>query len=810
MENLLMDLRYALRMIVKHPGVAAVAIISMALAIGANTAIFSMVNAALLRPLPVEQPGQLLRMFMTYTSGLEYGAFSHQDYLYCRDKNQVFSGLAAQRLAVFGLGNGEQTETAQGMLVTGNYFDLLGVKPVVGRAFLPEEDQVPGSHPVAVISHYMWGRRFNSDPSVLGRTLMLNGHSFTIVGVAPEKFNGTELGYAPEVYVPVMMQAVARPGTNLSDPDARWLYPIGRLKPGVSEEQAEANLRLLPNQLAEASGRKLEGIAVTVEPATASHPEMRKAFVPLALVLLAVVGLVLLMACANVANLLLAKASARRREIGIRLALGSSRRRLIRQLITESLLLSLLGGVLGLMLAFWTSDFLLAFTPPTDFRVVLDLSPDYRVLIFTLVVALLAGTLFGLIPALQATKPDLAAVLKKDDDSSYGYRKSRLRNTLIVMQITLSLVLLICSGLFLKSLQNAQTLNPGFETENLLLMTLNLNLHAYEEPRAQIFYDQLLERVKTLPGVKSASLAEKVFGDDQQTGVAVEGYTPPPDTDLIIDYNIVAPDYFQTMGVPLVRGRDFNARDAKGSPGVVIVNERMARRFWPDADPLGKRLSISGAQGPFLEVVGVAKDAKYYDLQERTFSYLYLPYKQNYESRATLHIRTSGNPTGLAVPVRQQIQALDTHLPVFGVTTMSNHMGQSLWAPRMAAALLGIFGGLALVLASVGVYAVVAYSVVQRTNEIGIRMALGAPPRNVLWLLLGQSLKLAAIGIVLGLGLAFVVTRFASSLLYGVSASDPLVFGGTALLLVLVALLASYMPARRAMRIDPVTALRYD
>jgi predicted permease len=810
MESLLQDLRYALRVIVKHPGVAAVAVISMALAIGANTAIFSMVNAALLRPLPVEQPEQLLRMFMTYTSGLEYGAFSHQDYLYCRDKNQVFSGLAAQRLAVFGIGNGEQVETAQGMVVTGNYFDVLGVKATAGRTFLPEEDQVPGSHPVAVISNYMWAHRFNSDPSAIGRTLTLNGHNFTIVGVTPASFNGTELGYAPEVYVPVMMQAVARPGTNISDPNARWLYPIGRLKPGVSAEQAEANLALLPNQLAESSGRKLEGVAVTVEPATASHPEMRKAFVPLALVLLAVVGLVLLMACANVANLLLAKASARRREIGIRLALGASRGRLIRQLITESLLLSLLGGVLGLMLAFWTTDFLLAFTPPTDFRVVLDLSPDYRVLTFTLVVALLAGTLFGLIPALQATKPDLVAVLKKDDDSSYGYRKSRLRNTLIVTQITLSLVLLICSGLFLKSLQNAQTLNPGFDTENLLLMTLNMNLHAYEEPRAQIFYDQLLERVKALPGVKSASLAEKVFGDDQQVGVVVEGYTPPPDTDLIIDYNIVAQDYFQTMGVPLVRGRDFSARDAKGAPGVVIINERMARRFWQDADPLGKRISISGAQGPFMEVIGVAKDAKYYDLQERPFSYLYLPYKQNYESRATLHVRTSGDPNALAGPIRQQIQTLDGHLPVFGVTTMSNHMGQSLWAPRMAAALLGIFGGLALLLASVGVYAVVAYSVVQRTNEIGIRMALGAPPRNVLWLLLGQSLKLALIGIVLGLGLAFVLTRFASSLLYGVSASDPLVFGGTALLLVFVALLASYMPARRAMRIDPVTALRYD
>ncbi len=810
METLIQDIRYAVRLILKQPGLAAVTVISLALAIGANTAIFSLVNGALLRPLPVEQPEQLLRMFLSYQSGLEYGSFSHQDYLYYKDKNQVFAGLAAQRVTVFGLGQGEQTETIQGAVVSGNFFDVLGVRPASGRAFLPEEDATPGSHAVAVISHALWQRRFNSNPNVAGTTLTINGHNFTVVGVTPEKFTGTELGYAPDIYVPVMMQAVARPGANIADPDARWLYPIGRLKPGVSEDQAEANLGILTTQLAQSTSTKLKGVALTVAPATASHPEMRKAFVPLAIVLLAVVGLVLLMACANVANLLLAKALARRHEIGIRLAMGATRRRLVRQLITESLLLSLLGGGLGLLLAFWTTDFLLAFTPPTDFRVVLDLSPDYRVLIFTLAVAVMAGTLFGLIPALQATNPDLVDVLKKTDDSSTGFRKSRLRNALVVTQITLALMLLICTGLFLKSLRNAHTINPGFETENVLLTTLNMDLHAYEEPRALAFYDQLQERVKTLPGVKSASLAEKVFGDDQQIGVVVEGYTPPADTDMLMDYNIVAPDYFQVMGVPLTRGRDFSVRDTKDAPGVVIVNERMARRFWPGQDAVGKRLSIAGTKGPYLEVVGVAKDSKYYDLQEQPISYMYLPYKQNYESHATLHVRTTGDPNNMIGAVRQQVRELDTHLPTFGVTTMSNHIGQSLWAPRMAATLLGIFGGLALVLAAVGVYAVVAYSVVQRTNEIGIRMALGAPPSNVLMMLLRQSMKLTLIGLALGLGLAFALMRFASSLLYGVSASDPLVFGGISLLLAVVTLLASYIPARRVMRINPIIALRHD
>lgn len=810
MENILQDLRYAVRFLSKNLGFSIVAIISLALAIGANTAIFSLVNAALLRPLPVEQPEQLLRMFMSYTSGLRYGAFSHQDYLYYREENKVFSGLAAHRLTVFGLSHGSQTETIQGMMVSGNYFSVIGIRPVVGREFLPHEDLVPDSHPVAVISHDLWNRRFNSDPSVVGKSLIINGRNFSVVGVTPKGFTGTELGYAPDVYVPLMMQSVARPGSGLADQTARWLYPLGRLKPGVSEQQSVASLRVLAQQLAQAAPSKLEGTTVVVAPATASHPEMREAFVPLAIVLLVVVGLVLLMACANVANLLLARASARRREIGIRLAIGATRRRLIRQLLTESLLLSLLGGALGLLLAFWTSDLLLAFTPPTDIRVELDLTLDYRVLLFTLVMAVMAGVVFGLIPARQTTTPDLARVLKKDDDSSYGFRKSRLRSALVVTQTMLSLVLLICAGLFLKSLKNAQTLDPGFDTNNILLMSLDMNLHAYDEAKAQVFYDQLLENIKGLPGVKSASLAEKVFGDDQQMGVVVEGYSPPPNTDMLVDYNIVGSDYFQVMGIPLTRGRDFTSRDMKSAPGVVIINERMARRFWPDQDPIGKRMSVSGMKGPYLEVVGVAKIAKYYELQERPFSYMYLPYKQKYESHATLHVRTVGDPNTLIGAVRQQAQALDRNLPVFGISTMAGHMNQSLWVSRMAATLLGVFGALALVLVTVGVYGVVAYSVTQRMNEIGIRLALGATPRDVLRLLLGQTMRLALIGLGLGLGLAFAFTRFTSSLLYGVNASDPVIFGGISLLIAGVTLLASYIPARRAMRIDPVITLRYE
>jgi predicted permease len=696
------------------------------------------------------------------------------------------------------------------MIVSGNYFSVLGVSPVVGRSFLPEEDITPASRPVAIISYSLWNRRFNSDPSVIGKSLIVNGHNFSVVGVAPKGFTGTELGYAPDVYVPIMMQSVARPGSDLADQNARWLYPIGRLKPGVSEQQAVASVGVLTRQLAQQPSSKLEGINVVVTPATAGHPEMQKAFVPLAILLLVVVGLVLLMACTNVANLLLARASARRREIGVRLAMGATRRRLIRQLLTESLLLSFLGGALGLLLAFFMSDLFLAFTPPTDISVVLDLTLDYRVLLFTLVMALLAGLLFGIIPARQATSSDLVGVLKKDSNSSRGYRKSHLRNALIVTQTTLSLVLLICAGLFLKSLKNAQTLDAGFDKNNILLMSFNMDLHAYDEAKAQVFYDNLLENIKGLPGVKSASLAEKVFGDDQQRGVVVEGYTPPPNTDMLIDYNIVEPDYFQVMGIPLTRGRDFTSRDMKTSGGVVIINEHMARRFWPNQEPIGKRISISGISGPYLEVVGVAKVAKYYDLQEPPMSYMYLPYKQNYESRATLHVRAGGDPTALIGAVKQRIQALDSNLPVFAISTMADHMNKALWVSRMAAALLGIFGALALALVTVGVYGVVSYYVTQRTNEIAIRMALGALPQDVLRLLLTQSVKLAFIGLGFGLALAFAFARLTSSLLYGVSASDPIIFGGVTLLIVGVTVLASYIPARRVMRIDPVVTLRYE
>lgn len=809
METLLKDLRYAFRLLRKNPGFTAVAVASLALAIGANTTIFTVVNAALLRPLPVEEPEQLARLFTTYKGGPRYGAVSYPDYVDYRDQNQVFSGLLAQRGVVMSMLEGEQAEMVNGVIASGNYFTVLGVPAARGRTFLPEEDKTPGSHPVAVVGHNFWVRRFGANPSLVGRTLTLNGRQFTVIGITPEGFTGTEIGVTPDVWVPTMMQDAVRPGAGvLNDRGANWLNLMGRLKPGVSASQAKAAMDTLSRNLAEEYSTAQNGRALVVYPG-AGHPEMQKTSVPLASALLIIVGLVLVIACANLATLLLARADARRHEIGLRLALGASRKRLIRQLLTESILMSLAGGLLGLLMAYWVSDSLLLFLPQGQFAFTLDLSLDRRVLAFTLLVSVIAGIAFGLAPALQTTKSNLVDLLKKGSKKQAGGR-SRLSDVLVTSQVALSLLLLINAGLFLRSLSNAQSIDPGFDVDKVLVMSLIADTHAYTEATGQVFYHQLEERVGSMPGVESASLSEKLFGDDQQLGVSVDGYTPPPDVSMLIDFNVVGTKYFQTMGIPLSQGRDFTAQDKSDGPGVVIINETMAKRFWPGENAVGKRVGIPGANGLSLEVVGVAKNAKYYNLQEKPMSFLYLPLSQNYESKVTLNVRTVGDPKGMLTAVRREIETVDKVIPVYGVKTMEEHLGQSLWAARMAGTLFSIFGVMALVLALIGVYGVVAYNVSRRTSEIAIRIALGAQQRQVIRLVLGHAMKLTLIGVVLGLAVAFAITRFASSMLYGMSATDPLTFVAIPLILTTVVLIASFIPARTASKIEPAIALKYD
>ncbi len=822
MENLWQDIKYGSRMLLHNPGFTLVAALSLALGIGANTTIFSLVNALLLRALPVEDPGELVWVYTSDFSGPPYGTSSYPDFLDFRGKGEAFSGVLASSSQPLSMSSDGVTERVLGEIVTGNYFTLLGVKPALGRTFLPEEDQSPGKYPVAIVSHGMWQRRFGSDPGLLGRTIALNGHLFTVVGIARERFTGVTPLLPTDIWVPMMMQQQLSGGRDrLSQRGSRWLTVLGRLKPGVPLRQAQASFQVLASQLKETYPQnwidvKQQGRRLTLVPESETRvpPPLRGAILGFMSLLMGVVGLVLLIACANIANLLLARATRRRKEIAIRLSLGAAQSRLLRQLLTESILLSVLGGALGLVLAFWTTGLLLAFKPPIPLPIALDFSVDARVLVFTLLLSILTGIFFGLAPALHAARPDLVPALKDESGAAAGgFSKSRLRSAFVVAQVALSLLLLIAAGLFLRSLRNAHAIDPGFDPSNVLLMSVDLRLQGYSQTGAKEFCNRLLERVRSLPGVASASLAAStplsLVGS--RRGTFVEGYNRRPGEDMEFHYNVVAPEYFQTMRIKIVRGRPFTPQDTESAPGVVIVNETFARRFWSGQDSLGKRFSISGPQGRLLEVVGIASDGKYNTLGEDPTPFFYLPAEQNFQSSAmTLLVRTATDPEGLLAPVRAEFRTLDKNLPVTEVKTLVEHMGLSLFPARAAATLLGIFGAVALLLAAVGIYGVMSFAVSQRTHEIGIRIALGARPGDVLKLVVRQGMALTTLGLMLGLIAAYALTRLLASLLYGISVTDPVTFSMISLLLALVAFLASYIPARRATRIDPLVALRYE
>jgi predicted permease len=834
METLRQDLRYGFRVLRASPGFAAVAVLSLALGIGANTSIFSVVNAALLRPLPVTEPDRLMFVF-NGSRASPYSVSSYPDYLDYRDKNEVFSDLLTYSSIVMNARADDQTDLLSGSIVSGNFFDALGVRAPLGRTFLPEEDRTPNTHPVAVISHGLWERRFGSDPKIIGQQLALNGHAFTIVGVAPSGFDGPEVLETNDIYVPMMMQALVRPPrggfSGDMNPDllgrrgSRWLRIIGRLKPGVTPEQAQAGMTALAAGLEQAYPDQNRNRIATLFPVSKGDPQAYTQLISVAGLLLAVVAIVLLIACANVANLLLARASARRKEIAVRLALGASRSRLVRQLLTESVLLSLAGGLVGLLLALWTIDLLKTATPTSGiFSFTLDYHLDGRVLAFTFALSLATGVIFGLAPALQASRPDLVPALK-DEVSVVAQGRGRLslRNLLVVAQVALSFVLLIGAGLFLRSLKNAQDIDPGFEADKVLNAQLNINLLRYTKVQGQEFYRQVIERVEALPGVESASLARVVpmSGAGRTTSFQIEGQEAPentvrnegsgaPENPNTASANVVGSNYFQTMGIGLVRGRDFTPQDKEGAPLVIVVNEAFVRRYFEDQDPLGRRVSFPGAQGPWSQIVGVVRDSKYRTLGESPRSTVYQPLTQNHETGMALHVRTNGKPTSVAASVRREVQSLEPNLAVTSVESMSDVLAGSLFAARMGAVLLAIFGLLALLLAAVGLYGVMSYSVSRRTREIGIRMALGAATGNVLRLVLKEGMSLVGSGVTVGLIVAAAVTRLLASFLYGISPLDATTFLAIPLVLALVALLANYLPARRAAKVDPMEALRYE
>ncbi len=816
MGSLLQDIRYGVRMLLKQPGFALIAVVALALGVGANATIFSFVNGLVLRPIEgVTEPERLAAVYTSdYDSGI-YGASSYPDYVDFRDQVDAFEGLAACEETVMSLTGVDEAERLRGAYVTGNYFDVLGVGARFGRMLQPADDVTPGAHPVVAISHSVWQRRFGGDPGIIGKTLALDGVPYTVVGVGAERFRGLRLGQPPEFWIPMMMESVG----TLNKRGNRGIEITGRLKSGVTPEQAQSELTTLASRLAQSYPetnlgtleRPNEPRPVTVLRESRIEPAAQRNLWFVSLLLFAVVGLVLLIACANVANLTLARTSMRRREIAVRLALGASRWRLVQQLLTESTMLALVGGAAGLLLALWAVDLLPSFFPP-EAAGGLDLSLDWRVLAFTFSVSVLTGLLFGLAPALQASRPNLIPALKEDaGGSGYGPRRLSLRNALVVAQLALSLVLLIGAGLFLRSLRQSIAFDPGFTTQNLLLASLETRGAKLSKEQGQAFYQQALERVGGLPGVSAVSLTRNVpiSGGGSRRTVEIEGYQPQPNESTELNFNVVGSAYFKTMNIPVVAGRDFNQQDREGGPGVVIINEELARRYFPGQNAVGKRLRLDSEQRP-AEIVGVARNARYRDLREATLPFIYVPLAQEYRPGMTLLVRTTVDPAKVLPSVRSKIQSLNRDVPVYAVKTMTEHIGAALAPDQMLTVLLSVFGGTALLLAVTGIYGVMSYMVARRTHEIGIRMALGANRADILKLIVRQGMTLIIIGVALGLALAIGLMRLVASLLFNVSTTDSLTFGGISLLLAAVALVACYVPARRATKVDPLIALRYE
>ncbi len=829
--DLWQDLRYGARTLMKQPGFTAIAVITLTLGIGANAAVFSIINAVVFRPRPVADPERLVELY----SGDAGGSSAYQDFLVFRDQGEVFSGLAAYGLKTFKLSEADEVEPIFGESVSGNYFDVLGVKPFIGRTFLPEEDQTPGSHPVAVISHGLWRRRFGADPASIGKTITLNNHALTVIGVAPPQYTGMIRGLAAEVWVPVMMIPRLEPQYGEALLDSRgnsWLFIVGRLKPEATLEQARARFDLISSQLREAypeswrqkrveSGETREkSVSILPESETRILPPARAAAYAFIAVVLTIVNLVMLIACLNLANLLLARATARGKEIAVRLTLGASAWRIARQLLTESLLLAAIAGAAGVLLAMWLMNALAASLPalPEGYRIALDLRLDWRVLSYTLAFSFLVGVLFGLAPALQASRSDVIAALKDGAEVFAGARRqSRLRNGLIVAQVALSMVLLAAAGLVMRSARNLHPLNLGFDSLNLVVAPVELEERQYDRARSQDFYRQLAERTRALPGAQVVVFADYLPGLNRtRSSVEIEGYQSSPGENMALDRNIIGPGYLTAMNIPITQGRDFDERDRDGAPCVAVVNEALARRYFAGGRALGKHLIKSVWRQPkqFCEIVGVVRNDKFQALQKEPRPWYAFALTQSHSTRATMLVHTEGAPENLVPTVRHAIRSLDQTILVNGVLTLSDTFGPVLYFYRLFGLLVGGCGLLAILLAVIGIYGLVAYAVSRRTREIGIRMALGADKQKILGLVMRQGLILVTYGLSAGLLLALALTRVLTSsifpipILNGVSATDPLTFGSIALLLIVVALLACYIPARRATKVDPMVSLR--
>ncbi|MCI0486765.1 MAG: ABC transporter permease [Blastocatellia bacterium] len=809
MNALWQDLRYGARMLLKKPGFTLIAVITLALGIGANTTIFTVVNALLLRPLPYPEAERLAIVATTMRrEQAEVRSTSYPDFVDWRDQNTLFEQIAARSSNSFSLLGAGEPERVNGELVSANYFSLLGVRAALGRTFLPEEDRTPDAQRVAVVGYGLWHRRFGGNPKLVGQTIQLSDGYYTVIGIMPEGFRG--ISDQAELWLPMMMVSSVRYTGILQERNQRWHSTVARLKPGVSLQQAQTEMDTIMRRLEQAypDSNTNRGARLTF-----LHEQLFGNLKPTLWILFGAVGCVLLVTCANVANLLLQRAATRQKETAIRLALGATTGRLLQQLLTESLLLALAGGALGILIAWWSVDFLVALSP-TTFPSFVKLTLDVQVLGFTLFLSMLTGVLFGLAPALQSVRPALNEVLKEGGrGTSGGLGRSRLLGALVVSEIALALVLLVGGGLMIRSLQHLQAVDPGFDSEGLMTMRFSLPAQKYSRAQGDVFSQQLRERLRALPGVQAVALSSDLpLGSSTSAGpIILEGQTAvPADIEIRMYRHRVTPQFFSTLGIPLVKGRDFTADDHAQAPGVTIISEALAQRYWPGEDPIGKRLKETDAGDPWLSVVGVVRDVKYRRLPQNPNADpdVYYPLLQAPNRDLHLAVRTEADPAGLTAAIRRELQKLDSDLPVYSVTTMAQQVAGQTTQARFSTWLLGIFGGLALVLATVGIYSVMAYAVEQRTHEIGIRLALGARVGDVLKLVIGQGMRLALLGVALGLGAALALTQLMKRLLFGVAAADPLTFGLIALLLILVALAACHVPARRATKVDPMVALR--
>lgn len=806
MADLWLDLRYGWRILMKNPGFTAVAVIALALGIGANSAIFSVVNTILLRPLPYKNPDRLAMLWEEATHlGFPKNTPSPANFIDWRNQNTVFDGMAAMVEQSFNLTGAGEPERVDGERVSGNLFTLLGVEPQLGRGFRAAEDQ-PGNEKVVILGYGLWQRRFAGDPAIIGQPLKMNGQSYTIIGVAPPNFQFPRR--EDQLWVPVAFSS-----KEAGERGNHYLRVIGRIKAGITLEQAKAEMQTIAARLAQSYPDYNMRIGAVVTPL---HEELVGDIRPSLLILLGAVGFVLLICCANVANLLLARAAARQKEIALRLAMGASRSRLIRQFLAESVLLAAIGGGIGLILSSIGMNLLKRLIPQTISQGE-AIHIDARVLAFTAGVSLLTGLVFGLVPAMQASHFNVNETLKESGrDSASGRKGNRIRGLLVISEVAVSFVLLIGAGLLINSFVHLRNLDPGFRADHLLTMKLQLPETKYpDKERRAPFYKELIQRVQALPGVESVAVASNLplTYDGDSIVIAIEGQPdPPPDQRPDVVTRIVSPRYFEAMGIPLTAGRDFSPQDKGDSPPVVVISEKTAHRFWPGQDPIGKRLKpgSTSSQGAWREVIGVVKDVRQNNFVAEPKLQMYLPYEQtNAFPPNALAVRASVDPLSLGPTVRRTVWEVDKDQPVSDIRTMTEVVSEALARQRFSMTLLGIFAALALVLAAVGIYGVMSYAVAQRTHEIGIRMALGAQRGDVLKLTIGQGLRLVAAGVAVGLASAFILTRVMSSLLFGISATDPLTFLAISLVLSGVALLASYVPAVRAMKIDPMLALRY-